>query len=287
MRKDGPVRPKIDVSIGVQFSPDDAAALLQRMRRDEVVAAIGGSDQWHSMSFLSRRGSRPVDRVKTIDDLKADPARDCSGRVVNASGTPVAGAYVVILPKDLPQENISLRNGKLNDPYNEWWAVSTERGEFHIDPLCADYRVAIIQENGYAFLNGPLAREGGIYELQPWVDVTVKRPEQWNPDDALDIWMSPVVGEDKEWPAFQLASIYGDKTEVTFKAFRGRGKVDYVVKDPHYNIGTGAGSRHPIEVPQSGLEPGQPIVVTPPSLSPEQREEAMKRIKGFASKGGD
>ncbi len=288
MRKDGPVRPKIDVSIGVQFPPDGDAE-MQHKRRDDVVAAIGGPDQWYWMNFLTRRGSRGVDRVKTVDDLKHDPSRECSGRIVNASGTPVAGAYVVILPKDAPPEILYVNNGELGRPYDEWWAVSTERGEFRIDPLCADYRVAIIQKNGYAFLSGPLAREGGVYELQPWGEAILKRPDHWHAEeDSIEAWMTPIVGDDKGWPSLELASISdvhrpGDKAEVSFKSPRGRGKVTYAVSS--HGAGRLADKyRFEFEVPENGADRDHPLVITPSPLSPEDREDARKKLKEWLNR---
>jgi beta-lactamase regulating signal transducer with metallopeptidase domain len=284
MRKDGPVTPNIRSSIGVQF-PDEVNGNpdLPAVKRDprtvmkEVMAAVGGEDQVYAWNFIGRRGSRGVDRVKTVEDLKPNPDRLFTGRVVNPNGDPAVGAYITIIPKDAFPENLYVSNGELSRAYDEWWALSNERGEFRVDPLCDEYRVAIVQKSGFAFLDSP-PRSGGVYELQPWGEVTLKAPEGWNENDFIDMWSTPTIGE-KRWPSIMFGSLHRDQKEVTVKAPTGAGKLLYGVSDREGMGGMATKMRFEFEVATPQSSRGKPTIVTPPPLDPKEREEAIATLR--------
>ncbi|HVX14964.1 MAG TPA: M56 family metallopeptidase [Pirellulales bacterium] len=272
------VKPSVYFSLGFVASKGivDLAATSEEEASERANKAIGESMEligrdWTMMSFLSRRGSGAVDRIRTTDDLKINPARSLKGRVVvsrdvgRAAGlgsegkpllttAPVKGAQVVILPLGEPCF-IRLRDGKLREPEEEIWYETDAEGRFQADPaslvfdpvlLFGDgkYLTLILHEAGYGVINGQLAASDATYELLPWREVTID-PRNLKEDEQIEIWMTP-AGVHEKFPAVSIGWVgHGDRP-VAVKLPRGKGHVAYwrKVDDQWHDTEV----RHPIQV---------------------------------------
>ncbi len=234
-----------------------------------------GRDQWSMMSFLSRRGSGAVDRIRTEDDLKTNPARSLKGRVVvsedigRAAGlgiegkslittAPAPGAQVVILPLGEPCV-VRLRDGKLREPEDEIWYETNAQGMFQADPaslvfdpvlLYGDgkYLTFILHDSGYRLINGQLAASDATYELLPWTKVTVDA-RNLKENEQVEIWMTP-EGAHEKFPELSIGWVGRNDRPVMVKLPRGKGHATYWKKvDDQWND---TEVRHPIQTTADG-----------------------------------
>ncbi|HLJ11273.1 MAG TPA: hypothetical protein VKU82_08790 [Planctomycetaceae bacterium] len=280
LRATQPVKPSVYHSLGFVFG-DTRGASSEAEANERGNRAIGesleliGSDQWSSMSFLSRRGSGAVDRIRTEDDLKINAVRSLKGRVVvsgdsgRASGTgiegkrlkttaPAKGAQVLILPLGEPCV-VRLRDGKLRDPEDEIWNETNAEGMFQADPaslvfdpvlLYGDgkYLTFIVHESGYRVINGQLAASDAIYELLPWTEVTIDS-RNLKEHEQIEIWMTP-EGAHEKFPELSIGWVSRSDQPVTVKLPRGQGRAAYWSKvDDRWNE---TDTRHPIQITADG-----------------------------------
>jgi beta-lactamase regulating signal transducer with metallopeptidase domain len=87
LRATQPVKPYVYHSLGFALK-DSLAAASEAEANERLNKTIGETlefienNQFTMMSFVSRRGSGAVDRIRTEDDLKINPVRSLKGRVV-------------------------------------------------------------------------------------------------------------------------------------------------------------------------------------------------------------
>ncbi|HEY3968166.1 MAG TPA: M56 family metallopeptidase [Planctomycetaceae bacterium] len=252
------VKPFLYHSLGFIWNgvrPGAAEAELNERANQAIGESLNliGRDQWGFMSFLSRRGSGAVDRIRTEDDLKGNPARSLKGRVVmsedigRAAGLgsiegkslvatgPVPGAQVVVLPLGEPCV-VRLRDGKLRDPQDEIWYETNAQGMFQADPAAlpfdplllygdGKYLTFILHESGYRLINGQLAASDATYELLPWTNVTIDA-RNLKENEQVEIWMTP-EGAHEKFPALSIGWVgHGDRP-VIVKLPRGKGNATY------------------------------------------------------------
>ncbi|HEV3343578.1 MAG TPA: M56 family metallopeptidase [Pirellulales bacterium] len=283
------VKPSVYHSLGFAFK-DNLGAASEAEANERLNKTIGesleliGRDQWSFMSFLSRRGSGAVDRIRTEDDLKINPVRSLKGRVVvsddigRAAGlgiegkslvttTPAKGAQVVILPFGEPCF-VRLRDGKLRDPEDEIWYETDAEGMFQADPaslafdpvlLYGDgkYLTLILHESGYRVINGQLAASDATYELLPWTKVTIDA-RNLKEHEQIEIWMTP-EGAHEKFPELSIGWVGHSDRPVTVKLPRGKGHVAYWSKvEDRWND---TEVRHPIQMTAAG-----PTEITLPAV---------------------
>lgn len=297
LRSTQPVKPSVYYSLGFMFSgleglPEAKANERLNKASGESLQLIG-SDQWSSMTCLSRRGSGAVDRIRTDDDLKINSVRSLKGRVtsewmsdeivsaalkanpgkervevvVPIGPVPVKGAQVVILPLGEPCV-IRLRDGKLRDAEDEIWYETSADGTFQADPAAltfdpvllygeGKYLTLILHPTGYRVINGQLAASDATYELLPWSNVKIDAQEL-KEDEQVEIWMTP-RGAHEEFPELSIGWVGHSNQPVTVKLPRGNGRAAYWRKaGDQWND---AEVRHPIQITGDG-----PKEITLPAL---------------------
>ncbi|HWB11890.1 MAG TPA: M56 family metallopeptidase [Pirellulales bacterium] len=276
LRAKQPVRPYVYHSMGFAFKDIQKAASEQEAN-EGLNKTIGetaefiANNQFSLMSFLSRRGSGAVDRIRTEDDLKISEARSLKGRVVLSDEmgrvAPAKGAQVVILPLGEPCD-LHLRDGKLREPEDEIWYETNAEGMFQADPaslpfdpvlLYGDgkYLTLILHEYGYRIINGQLAASDATYELLPWTKVTIDSGNL-KEHEQVEIWMRP-EGAHEKFPGMSMGWVGRGDRPVVVKLPRGKGSVAYWTKaDDRW---TDAEFRHPIQITADG-----PTKITLPPL---------------------
>jgi beta-lactamase regulating signal transducer with metallopeptidase domain len=293
LRAKQPVRPYVYHSVGFAFQ-DIQKAASDENAKERLNKTIGetmefvANSQFSLVSFLSRRGSGAVDRIRTEDDLKIDTVRSLKGRVTsewmyedilraaskgedvgNAAGKrieltiplgplPVKGAQVVILPLGEPCD-LHLRDGKLREPEDEIWYETNADGMFQADPaslafdpmlLYGDgkYLTLILHESGYRIINGQLAASDATYELLPWTKVKIDT-RNLKEHEQVEIWATP-EGAHEKFPGMSIGWVGRGERPVVVKLPRGKGTVAYWSKaDDRW---TDAKFRHPIQVTADG-----------------------------------
>lgn len=280
LRATQPVRPYVYHSLGFMLKESQGAAseAETNQRANQALREsmeLIGSDQFSLVSFLSRRGSGAVDRIRAEDDLKVDPVRSLKGRVVlpddmgRTAGlglegkrllttAPARGAQVVILPLGEPCI-IRLRDGKLREPEDEIWYETNADGMFQADPaslafdpvlLFGDgkYLTLILHESGYRVINGQLAASDATYELLPWTKVMVDA-RNLKAHEQVEIWMTP-EGAHEKFPELSIGWVGHSDRPVVVKLPRGKGSVAYWSKvDDQWSDTT---TRHPIQITGDG-----------------------------------
>ena len=280
LRATQPVKPFVYHSLGFAWkdrqgaaSEADADERANKTMRESL--ELIGSDQWSLLSFLSRRGSGVVDRIRSDDDLKLDSAKSLKGRVVlsleaeiasgstdfvlaSKVGTPAEGAQVVILPLGEPAD-VHLRNGKLREPQDETWYATNADGTFEADPaslpfdpvlLYGDgkYLTLILHESGYRIINGQLAASDATYELLPWHNVTIDT-RNLKEHERVEFWLTP-EGAHEKFPGLSIGTFSHSDEPFTVKMPRAKGRAAYLsVVDGEWND---TKFRHPIEITADG-----------------------------------
>ena len=278
------VRPSAYYSLG--FVWNNLGAVPEAEANERANKAVGatleliGSDQWSFMSFLSRRGSGAVDRIRTEEDLKINSVRSLKGHVTSKWMTeeivraalkgaaskdrvevavpvgplPVRGAQVVILPLSEPCV-VRLRDGRLRDPEDEIWYETDAAGMFQADPaslvfdpllLYGDgkYLTLILYESGYRVIDGQLAASDATYELLPWNKVKIDA-RNLKEHEQVEIWMTP-EGAHEKFPELSIGWVSRSDQPVTVKLPRGKGRAAYWSKVDDQWID--AKLRHPIQI---------------------------------------
>ncbi|HUY91064.1 MAG TPA: M56 family metallopeptidase [Pirellulales bacterium] len=283
LRAAQPVKPKVYHSLG--FLRDSLGSVSQAEANARANKAVGesleliGRDQLSFVSFLSRRGSGAVDRIRNEDDLKINPVRSLKGRVTSewmrgeiiraalkdAAGKervevvvplgplPVKGAQVVILPLGEPCV-VRLRDGRLREPEEEIWYETNADGTFQADPaslafdpvlLYGDgkYLALILHETGYRVINGQLAASDATYELLPWRKLKIDT-RNLKEDEQVEIWMTP-EGAHEKFPELSIGWVGRSDQPVMLKVPRGKGLAAYWSKVNEQ--WSDAKFRHPIQ----------------------------------------
>lgn len=239
------VKPQIYHSLGFIYSSGDLKAPSQTEVTEFANAKLAdtlkliGQDQWSLMTFLSRRGSAAVDRIRTADDLKLNAARSVAGRVVQPvqpGGSKVAasGAQVIILPLGEPGD-IYLRNGQLRNPEEEIWYATNANGDFQAEPESlhydsvllygeGNYMTLIVHETGYLVINDQLTANA-TYELLPWTEVKVDT-RNLKENQSADFWTTPEEAHSK-FPELVVATVRHSDEPVTIKVPQGKARFAY------------------------------------------------------------
>ncbi|HEY1600649.1 MAG TPA: M56 family metallopeptidase [Pirellulales bacterium] len=168
LRADGPISPHFKFTNGAINNRIDQA-LQQRIQKEIYVPFCDPEPM--SVGAMSPRASERLDRIRTADDLRQDPAREHKGQVLTAEGKPAVGAQVVVLPPDNPS-GVVLAGTQLRDPYDHEWTPADSDGRYTVYPENDEYVLAIFHPTGCDIRPGPTKDESPTINLAPWATVT-------------------------------------------------------------------------------------------------------------------
>ncbi|MEZ5942794.1 MAG: M56 family metallopeptidase [Planctomycetaceae bacterium] len=257
LRETQPVKPFVYHSLGFTFQKiegTEGEEAANAKANDAVMDSLKliGMNEWSMLSFLSRRGSAVVDRIKSAEDFNQNSGSASKGRVVfavnfsEATGSgPVGtdiithsaakGAQVVILPLGEPAD-VHIRKGKLRDPDDEIWFEADEDGFFTADAASVPfdpvllygegkYLTLMLHESGYRIVNGQLAASDATYVLRPWIEMTVDT-SNLKPNEEVELWVTPSDVHEK-FPGLAVGTLKHSDEPITIKVPAGKGRFAY------------------------------------------------------------
>ncbi|MCA9046545.1 MAG: hypothetical protein KDA69_19615, partial [Planctomycetaceae bacterium] len=255
------VKPFVYHSLGFTFQKiegTEGQEAADAKANDAVMDSLKliGMNEWSMLSFLSRRGSAVVDRIRSADDLNPNTNSASKGRVVfavnfsEAAGSGPAdgdiitysaakGAQVVILPLGEPAD-VHIRKGKLRDPEDEIWFEADKDGYFTADAASVPfdpvllygegkYLTLMLHESGYRVVNGQLAASDATYILRPWIEVKVDT-SNLKPNEEVELWVTPSDVHEK-FPGLAVGTLKHSDEPITIKVPAGKGRFAYFTHD--------------------------------------------------------
>ncbi|MCA8994416.1 MAG: hypothetical protein KDA88_20730 [Planctomycetaceae bacterium] len=261
LRETQPVKPFVYHSLGFTFQKiegTEGEEAANAKANDAVMDSLKliGMNEWSMLSFLSRRGSAVVDRIKSADDFNQNSGSASKGRVVIAENfseaagfgpvdgdiitySPAKGAQVVILPLGEPAD-VHIRKGKLRDPDDEIWFEADKDGFFTADAASVPfdpvllygegkYLTLMLHESGYRVVNGQLAASDATYILQPWIELKVDT-SNLKPNEEVELWITPSDVHEK-FPGLAVGTLKHSDESITIKVPAGKGRFAYFTHD--------------------------------------------------------
>jgi len=117
-----------------------------------------GHAPWISAEIPSER-----DEFELTAEL--EPAAPLNGRVVDAGGKPVQGAFVHLCT---PSDGLYLRNGRVASEFLGFYAETGADGEFELSPELPPFCIAAVCGNGAALLSNEDWAAGRDVTIMPW-----------------------------------------------------------------------------------------------------------------------
>ena len=143
-------------------------------------------------------------------DVKLRPTTPVEGIVVDASGKPVANAYVVI---NTPGERAAVENGRIGDSRDVTYATTNEAGRFELPSRGDEAAIVVLHDLGMKMIKCAEIG-GGKLELIPWATVkgTATRKNEAVKQEQVRYYHH--VGEETQF-IFSGATTTDDKGEFT------------------------------------------------------------------------
>jgi hypothetical protein len=229
-----------------------------------------------SMGSLSPRAGLRYDAIRTADDLRPQPARARSGRIVTPAGKPAAGAQVVVLPL-VDMLGVAMEGIRLREPLDEEWTPSDAAGGFTVYPKTDAYWIAVLHPDGF-LLRRELAKDKTTtLQLAPWAVIAFSNTSQGSGQSA-DFTCNP-EGTGPDFPVFRHYSIQTHGKPIDFKVPPGR-----IVVNRSIPMGEGTSISQPAVT--LTLKPGERhfLELAPAGKSEQERANQLHKLLNDARK---
>ena len=153
----------------------------------ELLSTTTAAKVQHGGGLILNHAAERYDALDIDDHWPPGAEKPVVGRAVSASGEPVVGAQVVLLPPPPPTsrlrfgQSVYLKDGQVRQPMDHIIATTDVNGQFSFDFPSSGTNVMIVAPQGFALIAA--TEEMRDIELAPWARVTATLP----PDERTKI----------------------------------------------------------------------------------------------------
>ncbi|QDU06975.1 M56 family metallopeptidase [Gimesia aquarii] len=169
----------------------------------------------HSEGSLWPRTDFRYDHIKTVDDLRPDPALKFTGTILNSKGEPVEGAEVVLIkPVDksisYKTYHMALVQGRIRNRLEHIMTLSDSNGQFELYPPKNPwyYIVALHPKAGFSLNRSDWILPDKKLKLLPWSGLKTNIDEV--PNETQTVSLRTQIEATEAWPEIILNQYWSD-----------------------------------------------------------------------------